>query len=93
MPEKKYDILRDTWIYQEIHQEVRAETLQCQISEQRDLLQEIVQARFPRLQKPVQQAADQADEAPALRRLIIIISTARTEKEARQWLHTVQQDK
>ena len=91
MFEHKYDILRDTWIYREIQEQVQKETQQRYMGEQRDLLLEIVQARFPRLIAQVQQAAEQAGESLALRRLIIIVSTARTEKEARQWLSATRQ--
>jgi hypothetical protein len=91
MFEHKYDILRDTWIYREIQEQVQKEIQQRYIGEQRDLLLEIVQARFPRLITQVQQAAEQAGESLSLRRLIIIVSTARTEKEARQWLSATSQ--
>lgn len=90
MSQHNYDILRDTWIYREIQEQIQEEILQQHLGELRDLLHEIVQARFPRLAGQVQQAAEQIGEAIKLRHLIAIVSTARTEKEIRQWLSTSQ---
>src|SRR5262245_10985014 len=80
----KYDILRDTWIYQEIRQQVRSEEQQQYLLEQRRILLEIAQARFPRIEPLVKQVAEQLNESAQLRSLILKISTARTEKQARE---------
>jgi hypothetical protein len=83
---QKYDLLRDTWIYQEIRQQVQAEEQQHRLLEQRLTLLEIVQARFPRIKSLVKQIAEQQNEPAQLRNLIIKVSTAPTEKRARQEL-------
>ena len=79
-------MLRDTWIYQEIRQQVQAEEQQHRILEQRLILLEIVQARFPRIKPQVKQVAGQLNEPTQLRSLILKISIALTEKQARQAL-------
>ncbi len=86
MNTQKYDMLRDTWIYQEIRQQVQAEEQQHRILEQRLILLEIVQARFPRIKPQVKQVAEQLNEPTQLRSLILKISIALTEKQARQAL-------
>jgi hypothetical protein len=83
---QKYDILRDTWIYQEIRQQVRTEEQQHYLLEQRLMLLDIVQARFPRIKPHVKRIAEQLDEPAQLRGLIVKISIAPTEKQARQAL-------
>ncbi len=79
-------MLRDTWIYQEIRQQVQAEEQQHRILEQRLMLLEIIQARFPRIKPQVKRIAEQLNEPAQLRSLILKISTAPTEKQARQGL-------
>ncbi len=79
-----YDILRDTWIYQDIQQEIRREEQQQRLGEQRQLLLEIVRARFPRIVAQVERVVTTVSEPVALRNLLVKISSARTEKEARQ---------
>ncbi len=86
MDTQKYDLLRDTWIYQEIRQQVQAEEQQHRLLEQRLTLLEIVQARFPRIKSLVKQIAEQQNEPVQLRNLIIKVSTAPTERRARQEL-------
>ena len=86
MNTQKYDVLRDTWIYQEIRQQVQAEERQHHLLEQRLILLEIVQARFPRIKPLVKQVAEQQNEPAQLRSLILKISTALTEKQAKQAL-------
>ncbi len=82
----KYDMLRDTWIYQEIRLQVQAEEQLHHLLEQRLILLEIVQARFPRIKPLVKQVAEDLNESIQLRSLILKISTAPTEKQARQAL-------
>lgn len=84
METQKYDLLRDTWIYQEIRQQVQAEEQQHHLLEQRLILLEIVHARFPRIKPLVKQIAEQQYEPAQLRSLIVKISSAATEKQVRQ---------
>lgn len=84
METQKYDLLRDTWIYQEIRQQVQAEEQQHRLLEQRLILLDIVQARFPRIKSLVKQIAEQQNEPAQLRNLIVKVSTAVTEKQARR---------
>ncbi len=82
----KYDILRETWIYQEIKQEVAFEEHQYFLQTQRQLLIEIVEARFPRLLSLAKSIVPSITEISALHSLIFCISTTRLEKDARQSL-------
>ena len=82
----KYNILRETWIYQEIKQEVVAEEHEYFLETQRQLLLEIVEARFPRLLSLATSIVPSITEISALHSLILCISKARLEKEARQSL-------
>ena len=87
----KYDILRETWIYQEIKQEVVSEEHQHFLQEQKQLLIEIVGARFPRLLSLATSIVASITEASALHSLILCISTVRLEKDARQSLNSASQ--
>ena len=82
----KYDILRETWIYQEIKQEVETEGREHFLESQRQLLIDIVDARFPRLVLLAKTVAPSIAEVPTIHSLILCISKARLEKEARQSL-------
>jgi hypothetical protein len=83
---QKYDILRDTWIYQEIRQQVQTEEQQQYLLEQRMMLLDIVQARFPRIKPHVKRIVEQVSEPTQLRSLIVKVSIASKEKHARQVL-------
>jgi hypothetical protein len=83
---QKYDILRDTWIYQEIRQQVQTEEQQHYLLEHRLMLLDIVQARFPRIKPHVKRIVEQVNEPTQLRSLIVKVSIASTEKRARQVL-------
>ena len=87
----KYDILRETWIYQEIKQEVVSEEQQRFLQTQRELLMEIVKARFPRLLSLATSIIPSITEVRTLHSLILCISKARLEKEARQSLSNASQ--
>lgn len=86
MDRQKYDMLRDTWIYQEIQQQVQAEEQQRSLLEQRLMLMEIVQLRFPRLKPLVKHIAEQLDEPVPLRSLLLKIGTASTQKQVKRIL-------
>ncbi len=87
----KYDILRETWIYQEIKQEVVSEEHELFLQTQRQLLIEIVEARFPRLLALATNIVPSITDVSALHSLILCVSTARLEKDARQSLHSASQ--
>ena len=80
----RYAVLKDTWIYQEIKQEIQIEEREERIQEQRQVLQEIVQARFPRLTPLAEQVSARLADLETLRNLIVKVGTAKVEKEARQ---------
>ncbi len=82
----QYDILKDTWIYAEIKQLVQQEELAEQIREYRQMLQVIVQARFPRLESLAKEVGSTIISPEALRDLIVKVSTAKGEKAGRQYL-------
>ena len=83
---QKYDMLRDTWIYQEIQQQVQAEEQRRSLLEQRLILLEIVQVRFPRLKLLVKQVVEQMNESVQLRSMLLKISTASTQKQVKRIL-------
>ena len=83
---QKYDILRDTWIYQEIRQRVQTKEQQQYLLEQRLMLLDIVQARFPRIKRHVKRIVEQVNEPAGYASLIVKVSIALTEKQARQIL-------
>ena len=83
---QKYDMLRDTWIYQEIQQQVQAEEQLRFLLEQRLILLEIVQVRFPRLKLRVKQVVEQMNESVQLRSMLLKISTASTQKQVKRIL-------
>jgi hypothetical protein len=89
MQRPKYDILRETWIYQEIKQEVLCETQAHFLQLQRQLLIEIVETRFPRLLSLATSVVAVITDIGTLHTIIISISKARLEKEARQCLSEV----
>lgn len=86
MDRQKYDMLRDTWIYQEIQQQVQAEEQQRSLREQRLMLLEIVQARFPRLKLQVKRVAEQLSEPVQVRSMLLKISTASTQTQVKRIL-------
>lgn len=86
---RNYDMLRSTWIYQEIEEQIRAEEGRRYREEQRQVLLEIVQARFPRIKFLVRQAAEQITDPATLRVLIVKIGSASGEKQARQVIREV----
>jgi len=82
----QYDILKDTWIYAEIKQQVQEEEHSAHVQEYRQMLQAIVQARFPRLESLAKEVGGALTSPAALRNLIVNVSTAKIEKAARQYL-------
>ena len=86
---QKYDILRDTWIYQEIKKQVQQDEYQQHLKEQRQMLLEIIHNRFPRIELLAEKLAQTITEATTLQTLIVKVSIARLEKEARQSLSEI----
>ncbi|HEY7416335.1 MAG TPA: hypothetical protein VH593_14175 [Ktedonobacteraceae bacterium] len=82
----KYDILKDTWIYQEIQQQIINEQQQQHLEEQQHLLLEIVRARFPRLESLARKTMECVNTLSSLQTLLVCIGTARSEKEVRCYL-------
>jgi hypothetical protein len=86
MEVQNYDLLKDTWIYREIQQQVEEEQKQNYIDEQQRLVLEIVQIRFPRITVLTKTIMENMTDQAALRALLIKVGTARVEREARQYL-------
>lgn len=86
-----YDLLRNTWIYQEIEERVKADAEGRYREELRQLLLEIVQARFPRIKFLVKQLAEQMTERAMLRELVVKISSTQGEKQARQVIREIKE--
>jgi hypothetical protein len=90
MEVQNYDMLKDTWIYQEIRQQIVEEQERSYINEQQQIVLTIVQARFPRIATLTKTIMENMTDLAALRVLLIKIGTARVEKEARQYLAEIQ---
>lgn len=87
----QYDILKETWIYAEIKQQVQEEEHLAYVQEYQQMLQSIVQARFPRLAALTKEVIGQVRDPAMLRDLIVQVSTAKVEKAARQCLNEQKQ--
>jgi hypothetical protein len=83
----QYDILKETWIYAEIKQQVQEEEYAAHVQEYRYMLQTIVQARFPRLELLAKEVINHVTNPVVLRDLIVKVSTAKIEKAVRQSLN------
>lgn len=88
----QYDVLKDTWIYQEIKQEIQTEMKHFYLEELRQMLLEIVHLRFPRIEIQASKLVAQLGEPALLRDLLVKISTARIEKEARRSLQDAERE-
>jgi len=86
MEVQNYDLLKDTWIYREIQQQIVEEQKRSYIDEQQQIVLEIVQVRFPRIAVLTRTTLENMTDLTALRALLIKIGTARVEREARQYL-------
>ena len=86
---RNYDMLRNTWIYQEIEERVREEEEGRYREELRLLMLEIVQARFPRIKFLAKQLSEQMTEWAMLRALVVQIGSAQGEKQARQVIREI----
>jgi len=82
----KYDMLKETWIYQEIIQQVQAEMQQQRLAELRSLIIEITRLRFPRCEAQVKHVAERVNESVRLHELTVKLSTMQTEKVVRQYV-------
>ncbi len=78
-----YDLLRNTWIYMDIRQEVVEEIQQRQLTTQRHVLLAIVQARFPRAERMAKRVIERVTNPERLQEMVMRVGMARTEREAR----------
>jgi len=83
----QYDLLKDTWIYAEIKQQVQEEEHSAYVQEYHQMLQAIIQARFPRLALLAKDVISQVTNPVVLHDLIVQVSTAKMEKAVRQCLN------
>jgi predicted transposase YdaD len=85
------DILRDTPVYQEVLAEGEEKGPEKGIKEgelraHRKILLDIVQERFPAIERLAKQQADAIEDPEVLRRLTVKISIVKTSIEAEQYL-------
>ncbi len=96
------DMLRDTWVYQEIGQEFlekgleeglekgfekgRQEALQQELRQQREALLDVIRERFPKLVRLAKKQAEAIEDTAILLRLIIKMAKVSTAEEAKQLL-------
>jgi predicted transposase YdaD len=84
---KMQDILKDTWVFQEIGKEARKEGLEEGREEELcNILIRITTLRFPDLVSQAQKQAEQAKSPEQLRTMIDRLVTASTDQEARDAL-------
>ena len=69
------DILRESWVFQEILQEGSEQTRQVWIQREREMLLEIISNRFPQLSKGVMQQIEHIVDPEVLKQAIIAAST------------------
>jgi predicted transposase YdaD len=80
------DILRETWVFQEIMQEGEEKGLKKGLEELLQALLDVVQARFPELSFLARGQIAFIEDLEVLRSLIVKMSTAQTIEEAQQRL-------
>src|SRR6266536_441734 len=78
-----YNLLKNTWIYMDIRQEVVEEIQQRQLVTQRHALLAIVQARFPRTERMAKRVIERVTNPERLQEMVMRVGMARTEREAR----------
>ncbi len=99
-----HDILRETWVSQELIQEGEEKGIkkgieqgikqatQQELQRQRETIVDIVLERFPKIVHLAQQQVERIDDPSILRHLIIKMSTVQTAEEAKQRLLELGQD-
>ena len=80
------DILRESWVYQEIIEQGREEEHQRRIQEHRTLLMRFIQLNFPELEALAKQQADGIKDPDVLSSMNIKLLAAQRVEEARQIL-------
>lgn len=83
---QNYDALKDTWIYQEIKDQLVDEMNAQYATMLRQSLLEITKARFPRIAALARKVALNLRQPEEIRTLLVEVATARVEREARQFL-------
>jgi hypothetical protein len=87
-----YELLKNTWIYQEIKQQIEQEIEQQCLSELRAVILAIVQIRFILLAPLAKRIAERVSDQSELRKLTIQIGSAQDEHEARESLLAIRTD-
>ena len=99
------DILRESWVYQEIGQEFlekgleqgleqgREEERQRRLQGQHEMLASFVQAHFPEITVLAKQQTDDIKDPEMLQNAILRLLAARTVEEAQQILVSLNEDK
>src|SRR5579864_8069370 len=90
------DILRESWVYQEIGQEFleqgREEERQRRLQGQHEMLASFVQTHFPEITALVKQQTDGITDPEVLQNAILRLLAARTIEEAKQILVGLNKD-
>lgn len=81
-----YNILETTWIYQDIKQQVEKEAQQKYLVEQKQMLLEILQERFPRIVSLAKSIIKDIEEWETLKDITVNICIAGGEREVRRYL-------
>jgi hypothetical protein len=81
-----YNELKETWIYQDIKQQILEEVHLQQLADLRQTLFEIVEARFPRMLPLARKVAQAVDTPEEVRKLLVVVGGARTERDAQKQL-------
>ena len=83
------DILRESWVYQEIVEEGEEKERVRRIQEQREMLLGIVQLRFPELLALAKQQVENIKDAEVLPSVSLKLVAAQSVEEARQILRSI----
>ncbi len=83
------DILRDSWVYQEIMEEGREEGLKEGLQALRHIFLSIIQTSFPEMEELARRKAALITEPNVLEDVTLKMLAARTSEEARQILNDI----
>jgi hypothetical protein len=83
------DILRESWVYQEIGQEFLEEERQRRIQGQHEMLASFIQAHFPEITALAKQQTDDIKDPDVLQNVILKLLTVGTVEEAKSILYSI----
>jgi hypothetical protein len=86
------DVLKDSWVYQELIEEGRQEARQQELRRLRQILVDIVLGRFPKIEPQAQKYIEMIDDLALLQSLIVHVSLAQSAQEVMQLFGSANDD-